>query len=162
MTGQSGNTPLDDSWLSELAAFITDRIVSYFSEERVSVVNGFPSYLTGDSSSALPLRDFFQQRNLSSEAQVLVLIALALTSTLTFTTVQFREPCLAPAISHRLAALAVKVFADFFQPVKPLFSFSRVKTLQSELSCFISSVKIISLRRSISSGWKKCPRVSRV
>lgn len=75
--GQFGDTPLDDSWLSELAAFITDRIVSYFSEERVSVVNGFPSYLTGDSSSASPLRDFFQQRGLSSEAQLLVLIALA-------------------------------------------------------------------------------------
>lgn len=77
MTGQYGNATLDDSWLSELAAFITDRIVSYFSEEYVSVVNGFPDYLTGDSSSASPLRDFLQQRDLSSEAQVLVLLTLA-------------------------------------------------------------------------------------
>lgn len=69
--------PLDDSWLSELAAFITDRIVSYFSEEHISVINGFPSYLTGDSSLALPLRDFLQQRDLSSEAQILILLALA-------------------------------------------------------------------------------------
>ncbi|MCX7099072.1 MAG: ATP-binding protein [Methylococcales bacterium] len=77
MTDQFGDILLDDSWLLELAAFITDRIDSYFSEEHVSVVNRSPSYLTDGNLLAWPLRDFFQQRDLSSEAQVLVLIALA-------------------------------------------------------------------------------------
>ena len=77
MTGQFGHASLNDHGLSQLAAFITDRIASHFSEESISAVNALSTYFSGDISAAPPLRDFLRQRDLPVEAQVLILLALA-------------------------------------------------------------------------------------
>lgn len=75
--GQFGHASLDDHGLPQLAAFITNRIASHFSEQNVSDVNGVPTYFSGDISAPPPLRDFLRQRDLSVEARVLTLLALA-------------------------------------------------------------------------------------
>lgn len=72
-----GDTPLDASWLSQLAAFITNRIASHFSEENDSSLNGFPNCFAGPNTVASPLSDFLRQRDLPVEAHVLLLLALA-------------------------------------------------------------------------------------
>jgi ATPase family associated with various cellular activities (AAA) len=69
------NANLQD-YLSPLADFVAERIRSYFTKEHSSGENGLPIFFK-EGAAPMPLNDFYQQNNLSPQAQALILLALA-------------------------------------------------------------------------------------
>lgn len=67
------NANLQDH-LFPLADFVAERIRSYFTKEPSE--NGLPTFFK-EEAAPMPLNDFYQQNNLSPQAQALILLALA-------------------------------------------------------------------------------------
>lgn len=67
----------NDHGLFQLAAFITNRITSHFSEDSLCTADVISAYFAENLFEVSALSNFFRQYGLSVEAQVLILLALA-------------------------------------------------------------------------------------